>query len=92
MDSERTRSLHVLSMSLRSVHLLHLHVLSELLLLGVVVLWCVLSLVHEGLDGLLTLRSLWLELVQRVIQHLSVVGEELTKLLQVKFDYAVLIE
>jgi hypothetical protein len=71
---------------------LHLHVLGELLLLSVVALWDVLALVHERLDSLLALWSLGLELVQRVIENLSVVGEELSKLLQVELDNTVLVE
>jgi hypothetical protein len=71
---------------------LHLHVLGELLLLSVVALWDVLALVHERLDSLLALWSLGLELVQRVIENLSVVGEELSELLQVELDNTVLVE
>ena len=89
MDSQRALHLWV---SLGTVHLLHLHFVGELLLLSIVALRHILSLVHKGFHGLLTLRSLWLELVQRVIQHLPVVREELAELLQVKLHYAVLIQ
>lgn len=74
--------LAAVSSSLRSVHLLHHLVLGELLLLGVVVLAGASrdSVVHQSLNRLLALGRVWLQLVEWVVQHLSVVGKELAEL------------
>jgi len=86
-------AMHWLGSALGGIHVGHL-LLDELLLLRVVLvlLSAADTVVHESLDCLLALRSLGLELVKGVVENLSVVREEFSKLLEVKFDHGVLVE
>ena len=47
---------------------------------------------HQSFNGLFSLRSVRLKLVERVVENLSVVGEELTHLLEVDLNNVVLSE
>ena len=79
----------------RSIHLLH-HLLLVLgLLLGIVLLVLVSrnsEISHQSFHRLFSLRSIWLKLVERIVENLSVVREEFTHLLKVDLDDIVLSE
>jgi hypothetical protein len=77
--------------ALGSVHLFHHHLLLVLLLLVVVLLLLARHTeIHKSLNGLFSLGSLWLQLVEWIIEHLSVVGKELAHLLEVDLNDVVL--
>lgn len=72
-------------MRLRMIHLIdHVHLMiSHVLLMCVVSLITINSEIHQSLDGLFSLWCIRLEFVEWIIQNLFIIGEELTKVLEI---------
>lgn len=78
-----------LTLTLRVVHLINHLLLLILLLLTIVILFGNITRdtkVHEGFDSLLSLWRLWLQFVERIVEDLSVVGEQFTEFKEINFD------